>query len=64
MQQQHDHGECATYICSKSVLDLPVSTSNIAILRTHNGYISPGPRSTWNTTSPPPVDKLAIDNYY
>ena len=64
MQQQHDHGECTTCIRSKSVLELPVSTSNLAILRTHNGYIAPVPHSTWNTTSPPSVDNLAVDNNY
>ena len=64
MQHQHNHGYCTTCIRSKGVLDLTVSTSNLEILRTHYGYIAPVPRSMWNTTSPPPVENLAVDNTY
>ena len=64
MQQRHKHGECKTCIRSKGVLDFPVSTSKLVILRTHNGYIALVPHSTWNTTSPPLVENLAVDNNY
>ena len=39
MHQQHNRRECTTCIRSKGVLDLPVGTSNLAILKTHYGYI-------------------------
>ena len=64
MKQQHNLVECTTCIRSKGVLDLTLSTSNLEILRTHYGHISLGPRSTWNTTSPPSVENLAVDNSY